>query len=457
MGIKTILKTTAMALCTCLFVVPSANAELDWDKVAEMLSAELGIAKEDLTDENGISPEVFEVLRAHPNALEIIEMITQQIEQGGTSIPLEQSSPESESFDKNNINGPLTGDVWVARGGEGKSYRFNLSTGVRTLVGEGKVYPSRDGTVYIDVVETDRREAIPGCEDNVVVPYADVLRVSLKSTRSGKTLESYLTIKQIQSPVRLSPDNKRVAVIGNTGSCQNHIIGAPVVLSMKGNVLYQAERKSHSSPIEAFDFTPDNKLVFVRKIRDQTYSLEIESSSGSYDFKTVFGFKFNKEVKRISRIRSNASGNKFLLEAITHELGSYTGFSARESSVWMIDVDARVVKPVFSSNDDDKKLRANEALFSPDGDWVLTTHKYQKGVVILQNNSGSGSDVFTDIAAIPVPPTGVAYAVPVGTVEQPLPPVRVSRSVRPVIGINNGEVTGVGFDPFTDQSWTPSQ
>jgi len=168
--------------------------------------------------------------------------------------------------------------------------------------------------------------------------------------------------------------------------------------------------------------------------------------------------KNSNESNKYQTIRcDHSSWNKFLLEAITHELGSYTGFSARESSVWMIDVDARVVKPVFSSNDDDKKLRANEALFSPDGDWVLTTHKYQKGVVILQNNSGSGSDVFTDIAAIPVPPTGVAYAVPVGTVEQPLPPVRVSRSVRPAIGINNGEVTGVGFDPFTDQSWTPSQ
>jgi len=368
--------------------------------------------------------------------------------------------PPSGSGNSNligDINGPLTGDVWVAK--KSGSFRFNMRTGVRTPVGEGRVYPSANGTLYADVTETGRREIVPGCEDRFVVTREDEHRVEIKRSSNDQTLGSFLTLNQINSPVRLSPDAQRMAVSGIVVDCGSNVGNILLVMAMDGTVIHQAEFDPGgiwSPAIEAFDFTPDGKLVLARRVGEQQYDLEIETAPHTYVFETHIRFTLSDELERVRRLRSNADGTKFLLEAIIDELPGFTGFSARSSSAVLLDLTAQTIHSVFSANEDDNELRANEALFSPDGDWVLTTHKYESGVVFLTNNSGAGSDIFTDIAAIPVPPTGVAYAVPVETVGQLLPPLQVSDNIRPVVSVDGSEVTAVGFDPFTDQSWTPS-
>jgi len=367
------------------------------------------------------------------------------------------SSGSGSSSLVSNLNGPLNGEVWVAK--NSGSFRFNMSTGVRTPVGEGRVYPAADGTAYIDVTETGRREPVPGCENSFVVPFEDEHRVDIKNSRNNETIISFLTLNQINSPVRISPDGTRIAMSGIVVTCQIQTYNVLSVMALDGTILHQAEFDTGGlwrPTIEAFDFTSDGKLVRVRKVADQQYELEVEVARHTYIFESILRFTVGDNIEHVRRLRSNADGSKYLLEGVIDELFSFTGFSARSSSAMLIDLTGPTIHEVFSANEFDNELRANEALFSPDGNWVLTTHKYEFGTVFLTNNSGPGSDVITDIAAIPIAPTGVAYAVPVETVGQLLPPLQVSNNIRPVLSVNGNEVSAIGFDPFTDQSWTPA-
>jgi len=355
------------------------------------------------------------------------------------------------------LNGQLTGHLWTTGV---RSYRFNLQTGRNTQIGSGEVFPSRDGRKYVDYMdEVDYLEPPSGaCLINVARP---LNRVEVRDTITGELYSSFQTTYQIYPPIKLSPDGTRLlanaAPVEQCSRTTGTFTTALTVFSLDGNILYRGSEDIHQS---AFEWLPNGAITLVRRERDSYYSVEFERVAGSYSFDRFAGLSDNPgSVKRVGSLRVNATGNQMLLEVITDESGIFSTVFTRKSEVLSLNLnsEAVAVTDVFISNESDGgDLRANGVVFSPDGNWILTTHAFSGGVVVLGNNEGDGSPgFFTDTALIAAPPTGVSYVVPSNTANQPLPPVQITESIRPVLAIRDNQVVATGFNPKFEISWTP--
>ena len=216
--------------------------------------------------------------------------------------------------------------------------------------------------------------------------------------------------------------------------------------------------------VHSHDWHPDGRLVtlvrtkFVDEI-DSEYEIQIESSPGSYRFETLFSFRPGG-VFSYYGMRVNPTGNDAVVEGIYSRGVPLSGISQRQSRIFHFNLSGDFNPAVVF--DQSEEANVNSPVFSPVGQYIMVTEGYLGGGLInymaIPNTEVLSGPSLKPVI-LPASTGAISYVVPVGVYGQPMPPVQVSDSMRPVIANRSSLHTTpgiVGFYPLDGYSWTPA-
>jgi len=355
------------------------------------------------------------------------------------------------------VNGPLTGEIWVTE--KFGTERVNLQTGDAIRVSEERAYPSRDGSVYVEFLKD-----VGQVSGNCSVIQNDTQQINVIDTRTREVLNSFVLDRDIQGPLRLSPDGKRIAMRAAeiaTGDCGGNDSNFRFsVFSINGEELFRSSDVGGTPlGVKSFDWHPDGRLVIVIYVEEvDEFEIQIESAPGSFRFETLLEFTTDKDIAFYSRLRISPTGNEAVMEGVYETAPSLSGFTYREARVFHFNLFKDTESPaLFQQSNEDT---VNSPVFSPDGNYIMVTRGYIGGglinyTVIPDLEPAFGVDLMPVI--LPASTNSLSYVVTAGARNQPMPPVRYSETIRPVFAkhFSSGELSAVGFYPIDGYTWTP--
>jgi len=367
---------------------------------------------------------------------------------------LDGSPPSGGASSSEGLNGLLAGEIWVTD--KNGTDRFNLQTGNRIQVSNERAYPSTDGSVYIEYLRDVGSELSNNC---ITTLYNSTQQINVIETRSGEVLSSFVLDRDINGPLRLSPDGKRigmyVAEVATGNDCEKNNSNFKFsVFSTNGEELYRTPIVG----LQTYDWHPNGRLVIVREIDlNSQYAIQMESSPGSYRFESIINFQPGG-VFAYNSFRISPTGEDAVMEGV-YDMGvPLSGITYRESRIFYFNLFGDIQSAsLFEQSEPD---HVNSPVFSPDGKHIMVTEGYLGGGLVnytvlpdIQVLSGPSIQP----VVLPASTSAVSYVVPVGVIGQPMPPAQVSDTMRPVLANDSLGVPGiVGFNPLDGYSWTPA-
>lgn len=359
----------------------------------------------------------------------------------------EAGSPSSGDIASAGQNGIHFGEIWVTD--ISGTYRTNLQSGKKTLVSAQDSYPTRDGNFFVLREKAGSRQD-PHCSFR---RHDDVTGFLVVNSHTRTRISEFDSIRRIISPIRLSPDVKRVGMFASEiEACDTNFNNIRfMVFSVDGEELYR-----DTGPISDFDWHPDGRLVVLIPYTDNTYSVEIETRPGSYEFYSLFKFTPPPGVYGYRGLRVGPTGNDAVIETVTAQNQFLSGVRFRDGAVHHF--------PLFSGSDvgetdlfkhGEGVSRVNGATFSPDGKHILVTEGYSRGAHIY-STSDPDISVVQGLAVVPVLPISMSYVVPVDTRLQLVPPEQFSEKIQPVLTTRRGRLAPETFNPLFELTWTPA-
>lgn len=355
------------------------------------------------------------------------------------------------------VNGPLAGEIWVTE--KFGTERVNLQTGDAIKVSEERAYPSRDGGVYVEFLKD-----VGQVDGNCSVIQNDTHQINLIDTRSLEVLNSFVLDRDIQGPLRLSPDGKRIAM--RVAAVANELCGTNnsdfrvSVFSTDGKELFRASDGDGTSlGIKSYDWHPDGRLVIVLYVEEtDEFEIQIESTPGSFRFQTLLEFESSKDIAFYTGLRIGPTGNDAVMEGVYETAPTLSGFTYREARVFYFNLFEDTESPaLFQQSNEDT---VNSPVFSPDGNYIMVTYGYIGGglvnyTVVPDLQPEFGVELMPVI--LPASTNSLSYVVTVGIRNQPMPPESYSETIRPVFAkrFSSGELSAVGFYPIDGYTWTP--
>jgi len=363
------------------------------------------------------------------------------------------------------INGSHNGEVWTASTFRG-SERFNLQTGESIKFSETQAFPNIGGSAFVEVfIDNERADSLSGCL------WDDIHQFNIKNTGTGAVTGSFgLRNRNINFPVRLSPDGQRIAMVvaedgnncGATGSSRNKQLS---IFSKDGEELY---RHINGSKI-AFDWHPEGYLVIVEEspVDSGKYVLQIENEPGSFRFIELGNWDSPPGVTGYIAFRVSPNGREAVVEEVTDAAHFLSGFSWRDGRTLHFSLFENIEETrmfQFAAGD---TPRVNAPAFSPDGQHILVTEGFSQGSVVFNatsleldtlgiGQSGSETNELGSLSVLSASSGSKSYIVSASAKLQPMPPPQYSDNIRPVLAdARDGTVSIVSFDPIYTVTWTP--
>jgi len=306
------------------------------------------------------------------------------------------------------------------------------------------VYPSKDGSEYIELIQEHRGEDVPECDDFS----ARVDLVNIRDTKTGAIKSSFERLRGIAGP-KLSPDGQTIAAFSrDLTTCEKNIVFF-TLFTRDGKQILLGKSDLHS-----FDWLPDNRLGFIVKKDDDQYFLGVQDDKDVYKYRSVALLRTEGEP---GGIRVSPDGKRVLFTDETGRNPFLSGVKFVESTVYSINIDGTDLTKLITTSRNEQP-RINNPLWSPDGSAILVTENYSSGVNTTFYGYDEVSTVVTDVSVIPVLPRSVSYSVS-SDIDRlvALPPDRYSESIRPLLTVQDGVLSAVVLNPLTALAWTPSQ
>lgn len=349
------------------------------------------------------------------------------------------------------INGPHTGEIWVA--GESGSERFNLRTGETVKVSEGYAFPSIDGKVFVEYRKDFGHVHHPYCTQ-YRPDYVQAQQISVINSSTSEVLSTFKLPAAVDIPVRISNDARiAMKVAEDRKSCDgNHDNARLTVYSVTGELLHRFSDEIYSE----FDWHPDGRLVVLEQVTQQDYKLLIETAPGSHKLETLLSWSTSQGFLYYTGFRVSPSGQEAVMEGVSEKAHWLSGTDWRDAETFHFnlfeptEVPAMFVYPGES--------RVNGPTFSPDSKYILVTEGYFSGALVLESHYPEigVTESLLDIAyRLPVKADSSSYIVPVDVKLQSMPPTQFSETIRPVLSYRDGKINAVGLKPLDGLSWTP--
>jgi len=371
---------------------------------------------------------------------------------GGTVSPTSNTS-QSGGVDANGI---LSGEIWVTD--VFGTDRINLRTGRSIEVSEERAYPSRDGRVFVEHLEDVARVDNEFCS----ISFDELEEINVKNSITGELLSSFRLNRDINGPVRMSPDRERIAmfVAEDSRDCGSNSFNPEFsIFSKDGVELY---RDSIEDSVQGYDFHPDGRLVILRHFGGNEYKIQIEPTPGFNDFVTLLSFFSAPDVLFYRGLRVGPTGNDVVVEevlGIPPVLAGITYRDARAHHFPLFDNGRPLPEGVSFGSTAlfvyPGEARVNSPAFSPDGRHIMVTEGFSSGSAVFFQQFPNLDQIDATLI-VPFNADNLSYVVPVNVKEQLMPPLEYSDTIFPVLINQSGTVSSAGFKPITGFSWVPA-
>ncbi len=366
--------------------------------------------------------------------------------------PAGDSSSYSSPYPRTEVNGNITGTLWIS--GDGAT--FNLSTGEYKTISQGNIYPSRDGTEYIETASEYRTHPSTGCRSN----YEASDSLLIRDTATG-LLKSEINAKDsgllFITPAQLSPDGQSIAVLTRGDDwCNTDTDYRLIVFDREGNEQIRAK-----TLVKSFDWLPDNRLALAIEYDDGRTAIGIEAERNTLSSETIADLSTIEGVPRNLRVSND--GSKIVFEMVTGASLFLSTVSYRDATVWQVNIDGSNLRKVLDTSRTNgqqfEEARVNSPIFSPDGQWLLATENYISGSSIIFYGTETDNGTYIEsVEAFPVSNENLTYIMPADAGFQRLPPASFDVDlVRPLLGSSEeGLISARGIRPLSRIAWTPS-
>lgn len=358
--------------------------------------------------------------------------------------PIAGSPSEGSPSSNQNVNGSTQGWVWNP---SSSAYRLDMETGERTYISNNLFYPRGDGREYIELIPEYNSYSGASCT------YFSATSTGIH-IRDSVTLESLQFMEmrlRVFGPALLSPDGQHIAAwVKPFNECVKNDETHLQLFSRTGELI------RYSYNILGFDWMPDNRLAFMVK-EDGVYKLAVQEELNS--LKGPVLATLPPLPGDPTRFRISPDGQQVLFEVVSGYPVALTGFSFREATVWVMNVDGSNLRKLADTSRPptitNEAPRVNQPVWSPDSQNLLLTENYKSGFSVVTGtdiNSPTldSSEIYT------VNYDYLTYIMPSNSELTLLPPTEYSPiGVRPLLWSDEqSRIQPLQMNPMGSHYWT---